>query len=174
MTHPASYHPYAGIGSRETPAHILTIMSDIGQILGNCGYTLRSGAAIGADSAFEQYLGTIHHREIFLPWSRYNGHPSKFRGPSPEALEMAASIHPNWAACSQGARKLHGRNMHIMLGQKLDSPVEFVICWTPDGRASGGTGQALRVAARYHIPVYNLQHEDGRGYVEHLYRLMKS
>lgn len=45
-----------------------------------------------------------------------------------------------------------------MLGPKLDSPVNFVVCWTSDGKASGGTGQALRIAAdpAYAIPVFNL------------------
>ena len=34
-----------------------------------------------------------------------------------------------------------------VLGVSLDSPAEFVLCWTADGEASGGTGQALRIAA---------------------------
>lgn len=32
----------------------------------------------------------------------------------------------------------------------------FVVCWTSDGKDSGGTGQALRIARDRNIPVYNL------------------
>lgn len=169
-----TYHPYAGIGSRETPPHIQHVMKDIARILGNVKYILRSGAALGADAAFESGLEPSHAREIYLPWGRYNDHPSKFRGPTPEALEMAASIHPAWNRCSEGARKLHARNCHIMLGRSLTDPVQFVVCWTPDGQASGGTGQVLRIAARYRIPVYNLHEDEGAEYVKRIYELMKS
>lgn len=51
---------------------------------------------------------------------------------------------------------LHARNMHIILGANLDSPVEIVICWTKDGLRSGGTGQALRLAESRDIPIYDL------------------
>ena len=45
-----------------------------------------------------------------------------------------------------------------MLGDDLDQPVSFVVCWTPGGEVTGGTGQALRIAAdpQYNIPVFNL------------------
>jgi len=45
----------------------------------------------------------------------------------------------------------------------------FVLCWTPDGadgkrttttRRTGGTGQAIRLAARYNVPLYNLARPD--------------
>lgn len=49
-------------------------------------------------------------------------------------------------------------------GQSISDPVDFVVCWTPDGcesekersRASGGTGQAIALASRLGIPVFNL------------------
>lgn len=42
--------------------------------------------------------------------------------------------------------------------------MDFVICWTPDGaegeaecsRETGGTGQAIRLASRWGVPVVNL------------------
>lgn len=44
---------YAGIGSRKTPKKILEQMRNISSFLAKEGYTLRSGGADGADSAFE-------------------------------------------------------------------------------------------------------------------------
>jgi hypothetical protein len=49
-----------------------------------------------------------------------------------------------------------------VLGAALDSPAACVVCWTPDGGLDGddpraeGTGQALRIAARHGIAVFNL------------------
>ena len=39
-------------------------------------------------------------------------------------------------------------------------PSNFVVCYTPDGKASGGTGQAIRIAEYYNIPIYNLFYEN--------------
>lgn len=49
------------------------------------------------------------------------------------------------------------RNVYQVLGPNLDDPVEFIICWTKDGKASGGTGQAIRIANDYGVPVFNLK-----------------
>lgn len=73
------------------------------------------------------------------------------------ALLIARHFHPAWDRCSQGAQKLHTRNVPQVLGQTLSSPVKFVLCWTKDGGASGGTGQAIRIANALGIPVLNLQ-----------------
>jgi hypothetical protein len=35
-----------------------------------------------------------------------------------------------------------------------------VVCWTSDGKASGGTGQAIRIAKYYEIPTYNLNNKE--------------
>jgi len=54
------------------------------------------------------------------------------------------------------ARVFMARNSYQVLGPDLATPVDFVWCWTPHGAVIGGTGQALRIAAAYEIPVFNL------------------
>ena len=69
---------YAGIGSRDTPEHILNIMHHIGAYLATQGWVLRSGAAKRADTSFEE--GAIHgegETEIYLPWKDFNHHKSE-------------------------------------------------------------------------------------------------
>jgi hypothetical protein len=148
---------YAGIGSRETPANILEAMRYFAAEAAHLGWTLRSGGADGADSAFEFGAGT--QKEIWVPWYNYNGRRSTHVC-TRAAIELAEQFHPAWDRCSQGARKLHGRNMHILLGENFKSPVDFVLCWTKDGGPTGGTGQAIRAAGKHTIPVYNLFHTD--------------
>jgi len=44
----------------------------------------------------------------------------------------------------------------ILFGKDLNTPVEFIVCWTKSGKVTGGTGQALRIAKYYDIKVYNM------------------
>lgn len=146
---------YAGIGSRETPDRICERMTEIAQDLSD--WVLRSGFADGADQAFER---GSKHREIFIPWPGFNGSNGHRGHIVPEITyemrEIAESYHPAWSRCSDGAKKMHARNVCQVLGLDCRTPVDLVICWTPGGSGSGGTGQALRIARGYDIPVVDL------------------
>lgn len=148
---------YTGIGSRETPTELKNDIKSIVEHLNKKGYTLRSGGAPGADSFFEEHA---EKKEIYLPWRGFNGNTSLLFNPTPEAFEMAQKYHPNWGRLSHGAKKLMARNCHQVLGLDLKSPTDFIVCWTKDGKATGGTGQALRMAEDLKIPVYNLYNKD--------------
>lgn len=152
---------YAGIGSRETPQDTLHLMNRIAAHLARQGYTLRSGGAGGADTAFEAGCdAAAGQKQIFIPWSGFSGRragePGVHVGVGPNALALAERMHPNWSACSRGARALHARNGYQVLGPKLDTPVDFVVCWTPQAHRGGGTGQALRIAESHGITIYDL------------------
>ena len=81
------------------------------------------------------------------------------------ARAIAAAHHPAFVGLSAFVQALHNRNVFQVLGPSLDSPAEFVLCWTADGEASGGTGQALRIAASHGVPVFNLQRPRERSHV---------
>jgi hypothetical protein len=42
-----------------------------------------------------------------------------------------------------------------VLGLDLETPSKFIICWTKNGKGQGGTGQALRIAKEYGIPIFD-------------------
>lgn len=156
----ASRHKvYTGIGSRETPPEVMTQMTAIAVLLRERRWTLRSGGADGADSAFA--AGADPHMDIYLPWVGFNGHPrgapyhSKYEKKWQAEL-IAKDIHPAWHKCDYTARKLHTRNIFQVLGPNLDAPSGFLICWTKDGKEAGGTRTAIVLAARNNIPVFNL------------------
>lgn len=149
---------YAGIGSRETPEAVCSVMSVMAGTLGRLGWVLRSGHAPGADIAFER---GARFKQIFLPWEGFNGASRGQFGhqvvPMDPAIERAArSHHPNWAACSSAARLLHMRNVCQILGPDMHTPVQMVVCWTKGGKLVGGTAQALRIARAHGIPIFNL------------------
>jgi len=147
---------YAGIGSRKTPKDIQEHMTLIASFLEAQGYILQSGGADGADQAFELGVKNPEMKKIFLPWRNFNKNPSPLSEVSKEALKLAAKFHPAWYMLPQAAKRLMARNGYQVLGETLDTPVEFVICYTPLGTADGGTGQAIRIAQHHNIPVFNL------------------
>lgn len=153
---------YAGIGSRETPKDICLYMTAIAKRLASLGYTCNSGGADGADAAFEQ--GAVINKQIFLPWDGFNKRNinslTKLHGEGsylapPFNPDLVKTYHPKPGALSDAGWKFMSRNSYQVLGRDLKTPVEFVLCWTRDGKASGGTGQALRIAKDYKIPIFN-------------------
>ena len=154
---------YTGIGSRETPTDILEIMSRIARNLDIHGYTVRSGGAGGADSAFDLKTNAA---EIFLPWNSFNGHYTDNKRYFVPELDLASKFvekyHPAPKKLSAAGYKLMARNSFQVLGQDLKTPSRFIICWTPDGKMVGGTSQALRIAIDNKIKIYNLADYNAR------------
>lgn len=161
---------YAGIGNRHgVPTEVKSCIQHIAGNLAGSGYVLRSGGAEGCDQAFEQGARRAKGKcEIFLPWKQYNDHQSRKFEPSFEAWLIAQRFHPRWSTLSLGAQNMMSRNVHQVLGEDLDAPVEFVLCYTRDGCTStdtrtkdtGGTGMAISVACAWGIPVFNLKDDD--------------
>lgn len=146
---------YTGIGSRETPISLRDDIHKVSLYLQSQGYTLRSGGAPGADTFFEEQ---ITNKEIYLPWYKFNGNNSPLYTITPEAIALTSQYHPAWNKLSGAAKKLMARNCYQVLGSDLQTPSKFVLCWTKDGNATGGTGQAMRIAKAYSIPIINLFH----------------
>ena len=162
---------YAGVGSRRAPGDVLQLAELTAEALALKGWTLRSGHAPGADQAFERGAG--RKAEVYLPWPTFEyGEPLEadliVDRPHPRAYELAAEHHPACDRLSRGARALHARNMHQILGRRLDDPCRFVLCWTPGAAETGGTGQAMRAARACGMPVYNLAVEGVRARAEGL------
>ena len=162
----ASPPSYAGVGSRKTPAELVPVIDHVAGVLVRRGYVLHSGGADGFDSMIERSHRGAGGLEpsIFLPWPAFNGHRSRLFTPPLHAFEIAATIHPAWDRLTSGARKLHARNVQQVLGVDLQTPVAFVVCWTPGGRAEGGTATAIKLAERHRILIHNLAHESVRAY----------
>jgi hypothetical protein len=168
---------YAGIGSRVTPNDTCRLMSKLSARLERLGFILRSGGAVGADTAFEQGVSDPGRMKIYRPYDEYGEedlalmaeHIERYH-PKPWVLQGRRSTRSDGSWSS--ARRLMGRNTFQILGtaaeQRARVPVSsFVICWTQDGAelpretgaSTGGTGQAIRIAGDYGVPVFNLARE---------------
>lgn len=170
----------AFIGSRKLaePSHneAANLFYHIAKTCAELGHIIRSGGAAGADYIAElAYFDAINATkadpdqvEIYVPWKNFQA----TRGinnplhhlhviPSDPVLvqranEMVYNTHPNPRALSQGALKLHSRNMNQVFGLDLNTPIDLCICWTEHGIKSGGTASAITLCERNNIPVFNL------------------
>lgn len=140
---------YTGVGARKTPSEILAMMTQIARKLDSLGWHLRTGNAAGADTAFAK--GSTN-KDIYSPRSLNYVEQDVYD----KCYEDFMELHPAPHRCSAYARLLHMRNGLELMGDNYDEPSRFVICWTPDGKEVGGTAQAIRLARKYGIEVFNL------------------
>ncbi len=163
---------FAGIGARKTPPEICELMSRLGAKLERDGWTLRSGNAEGADQAFARDVD--EHADIYLPWRNFEvgvqlvkiWHNYYVVDETDEEAVESLKFHPEPGRLSSGAKKMMIRNYRQIIGKDGAPNSKFVICWTDDGTATGGTGQAIRIAENFDIPVFNLQKESDRKRIE--------
>lgn len=177
---------YTGIGSRETPKDIMKLMTDVAFKLASKGFILRSGAAQGADTAFEDgakaYAEQVDERvtlaQIYIPWDSFTSYDEYYKdwykvldrmSTKMAAYKLASETHPAWDRCSKGAKALHARNTYQILGPMLNNPSSFLICWAKvdrHGNIKGGTRLAWDLAGKYNVPRLNLSNKEDRERVE--------
>lgn len=184
---------YTGVGSRQTPLYIMYMMAELAMIFEKKGFKLRSGCAIGADSAFEDALSDLKNAEIYIP---NKGFPFKMgaslkkeylvpkliHGVGGDSLYTEAmrlihmkDIYKGWMFAKPYVMELHNRNMFQVLGQDLKTPSKFTVCYTKGRelkyedttKKTGGTGTAINASSLYNVDVFNLSVD------EHYTRLQK-
>ena len=163
---------YTGIGSRNISEEEEFQLIYIGDYMARHGYTLRSGKARGADSAFAD--GAMNHDKSmvvnYVPWENFN-----INQPSPLDVEIdnlkqslqsrcyseAERLHPAWSKCSPAAKKLHARNMLQVTGHEEPKKLSTVLICCVDidknGDAIGGTRTAWMKAKSIGIPCLNIR-----------------
>ena len=150
---------YAGVGSRYTPKEILTQIADLSFDLGERGCILRSGGAKGADTAFQFGADESASEpcEIFR-WKDGLRQP-RAKAMAQEVINNLNSENgekvPPLSKMQERIAGLLARNMMIVMGEDVDDPVSFLVCWTPEGNMIGGTRYAIKLAEMLSIPVFN-------------------
>ena len=159
------------VGSRHISEKEYLTLFGLAKYFAQHGYILRSGKADGADTAGELGFreGTYLKPEIYIPWKNFKG-GSVLLGdeivlPMPkETLEYVKKIHPAFDRLSQGALKLHQRNIHQVLGLDLHTPSEILIACADFKfdqynieRVKGGTATAWNLAKEFNIPCINIR-----------------
>lgn len=135
-------------------------------------YSQAVDLGLASESQFEVYVADQYNiRKSTLP----RKHLAIIRNKDliAETERIASEVHPAWDKCNEWARGMHSRNCHQILGYDLQSPVDAVICWTPNGNIQGGTATAIRIALKYNIPVFNLGCTDKDAVVQEIKSFLK-
>ena len=136
-------------------------------------YSKAVDLGLAKESQFEVYVADQYNiRRSTLP----RRHLATVRNKDliSETERIASEIHPAWDRCNEWARGMHSRNCHQILGYDLQSPVDAVICWTPNGKIQGGTATAIRIAMKYDIPVFNLGVSDKESVLNDIKNFLES
>lgn len=171
-------------GSLNAPEKVLSTLSEIAFRLTSSGCLITSGFAEGAEQAAA--AGAVPGRiNLFLPWPKYNLHPGGpgVYIPPPEgrrerlafeqmlrgtqviskpiwkaAMDEILLRYPSIADSFPGSRRLASRSYLQVLGEDLETPVDFLVCWAPkdDNGVKGGGRYAYEIAMSRNIPCYNI------------------
>ncbi len=126
---------YTGIGARDVPGEVASIIVKIAAHMARQGYVLRSGGAEGSSTEFEKGCdGEGGEKFIYLPWRGFNGNNSPHYSIPERAFDIAKSFEPAWNSFSQSAKSLKARYALTILGHDLKKPSACVICYTQGGK----------------------------------------
>ena len=153
---------FSGIGSRKTPLEICKIMTRIGEKLQEKGYILRSGAAIGADKAFEKNVKPKNKCIYTVKNFDYSQENYDF---CYNELISVWDKSLNFDDYENYKKILLLRDINQVLGSKntVLEKSKFLITWTPHEKyelsppnSVGGSRIAIRCALKHGIKVHNL------------------
>lgn len=168
---------YAGIGSRYITKEEEQLILNISSLLSK-KFVVYSGNAEGSDISFQK--GSNNNCVVFLPWKTFNR--SKYNLENvldyfivndAESIDSVKKYHPRYEMLNNSATSLMARNYRQIMGHGEYPVVKFVLCCADplrDRTVKGGTGQAVRIANDYNIPVINLRL---RGWKYHLTDIVK-
>ena len=186
-----SYY-FTGIGSRKIGKSFDSIyLAKLASYFAKEGFIVRHGDAVGSDRIFRDEFRNRGKQEIYIPWKSFidDYDYSADMGDcvlgeinvyciSDYDKKSIKEINHILKECGlyfkkESTTKLVQRNVLQVLGKDLQTPSEFVICWTPDGAESlkdiskdtGGSRVAIGVADLFDIPVYNIKNNDTLEYI---------
>lgn len=159
------YKPYTMVSNREAPVGVLARMTELAKLMDSKGFTCRVDGAEGASSAVEP---VDCRKEVILAWKGFNNKESQFTYTAPEALEIAKKFHPTFDTAKPAVQTFLGRNVRLVMGQTLKSPIMAMVVWTDDGAESlkdrtaktGFAGHLIALASALGVPVFNLHNPD--------------
>jgi hypothetical protein len=159
---------YVGIvGTRDLPIEEIQLIEDIVAYAMNKGYGICSGGAEGVDQLAINEANWIDPKRVLIckPWAKFNktmekeGNEVLIYENTKDFYEWTVSVdkfHPNPKALNKYERMLMARNYGIICHSSY-----IVARPRLGGNNPGGTGQTMRIAKFYNIPVIDLTKNEG-------------
>lgn len=159
------YKPFAISLNPDAPDDLNVVMEKVSNLLNNNGYTVRLGGNKGLEEIPEQ---KFTRKELHLPWRGFNEKESKSTFNAKEAYVLAKQCSPVYDKLPDVVKAFLARNVRLILGRQLNSPLLFLITWSKDGCEAaknrsiktGNVGHVIAMADLMHVPVFNLANEN--------------
>lgn len=177
---------WTGTGSKNVPEHIAKFQEELGEMMGNLRYVLRSSGVDGSDLNFQRGVCKVDPKlcEIHLPWPNYNinHREPEFEGSRYVSLDtyrqdlagmyLKDNVMPWYRNMRAGLQKLHARNYYKIFGTNDVLP-EFVVYYAKTtilGEIDCDCKSSVITAKNEGIPTFNLYRDNQ---VADLLRLLK-
>ncbi len=157
------YVPVAVYVDRDFPSDAKDTIYKLATKLLNKGNVIRIN---GDDQEFVNRLTRISSEkvEIYIPWKPFNGFESKHYYNTLTAKHLAQKHFAGWDKVPDAVKSLMARNIRMIFGDKNNSPMAYLLTWSPDGAVKAGevnkeTGRAsfiIKTAATYGFRIANI------------------
>lgn len=159
------YQPIAVAFNKECPIDSSTIQPVIDR-LNELHFTVRAGGdGVPLTDHFER---EVHNLELHLPWKNFNDKNSIHTFNPDNAFFIAKLYMPTYESMKDGVKPILARNSRLVMGAKMNSPILFLITWTPDGvehsrdksMKTGTSAHVISIASALRVPIFNLARPD--------------
>lgn len=164
------------VGSKGTLDEVMELGYKISVVLLEAGWQGYSGNAPGMDKVLNRAMlkTNAFNGYVFLPWPKFEVRDlpervyDSFTITTPigeECDRIIREIIPWYSKLSQGAVKLHSRNVKQIKGKDLKTPSKLVIHSAKGKRPqspNGGTRTAVVLARNLSIPEFNIRFHSER------------
>jgi len=128
---PNLYLAYAVASNKGIPQSVIQDIVEVAKLLETKGFTVRVGGDNdGLDQAVEN---AVSRKELILPWKGFNEKESPFTWSIEASHHIAKKFSPIYDTIPDGVKKFLHQNARLVMGDKMRSPIAFLICWSEDG-----------------------------------------
>jgi len=118
----------------EVPGETIILIEQLSKLLISKGFTFRFDGNVEDKAGLTAYNASKVRAEVYLPWKGFNKEVTgKLARPTEKAYGYAAGIHRAFTKIPPTVRAIVARNVHVMLGDECNTPLNLFITYTPDG-----------------------------------------
>jgi len=156
----------------EVPGETIILIEQLTKLLISKGFTYRFDGNVQDKASLQGYSAGKSRSEIYLPWKGFNKDvTAKLNRPSEKAYGHAALFHKAFNKLPPTVRAIVARNVHMLIGDECNTPLNLFITYTPDGaetkadvdyKTTGNMSFMIYACEDLGIPVFNLKNASAK------------
>lgn len=156
----------------EVPGETIVLIDQLSKSLHSKGFTFRFDGHIRDKASTAGYKACKDRSETYLPWKSFNKEVTpKLTRPSEKAYGYASGLHTKFNDLPPTVRAMLARNIHVVMGDECNTPVNLCIIYTADGAetkqdikyaTTGNMAFFIYACEALDIPVFNLKNDSAK------------